>query len=91
MINCHTLIQISSPVAIKLLVDMTVLTLQGGEERCDAGYCTIERQESSECNPGAMQVLAENTSTNQQVRQLSLSYWVLFGEQFAIQESGIRE
>ncbi|KAL5250499.1 hypothetical protein ACHWQZ_G016291 [Mnemiopsis leidyi] len=39
---------------------------QGGEERCDAGYCTIERQESSECNPGAMKVLAENTSVNQQ-------------------------
>ncbi|XP_063687156.1 EVI5-like protein isoform X2 [Bolinopsis microptera] len=39
---------------------------QGREERCDAGYCTIGRQESSECNPGAMQVLAENTSSNQQ-------------------------
>merc|ERR1740124_729908 len=39
---------------------------QGGEARCDAGYCTIERQASSECNPGAMQVLTENTSTNQQ-------------------------
>jgi len=39
---------------------------QGGEERCDAGYCTIERQESSECNPGAMRVLTENTPCNQQ-------------------------
>lgn len=32
------------------------------EEQCeDSGYCTIERQGSLPCSPGAMRVLAENT------------------------------